>query len=189
MVYLIYFWKIENAFKCNNKKPAENLLPIITDAHEIYVCNILYNVYFPNENTWWKWINVMSVKEQIVPFSWPTKCLFYRAATIWKTLTDRRPPQKRKMSHYHDDQTKILSPETISGKTCTHTFSSNCRPCGTFGDNGNLIPLTFCRYVNPERTKQFSPLWLTQFQSERERPRLCRISIRHNLGPSSLTYM
>ena len=23
----------------------------------------------------------MSVKEQIVPFSWPTKCLFYRAAT------------------------------------------------------------------------------------------------------------
>ena len=91
----------------------------------------------------------MSVKEQIVPFSWPTKCLFYRAATIRKTLTDRRPPQKRKMSHYHDDQTKILSPETISGKTCTHTFSSNCRPCGTFGDSGDLIPHTFCRYINP----------------------------------------
>ena len=118
-------------------------------------------------------------------------CRFFFLTSFWLAGMLFEDPWKavKWSSHYHDDQTKILSSKTISGKTCTHTFSSNCRPCGTFGDNGNLIPLTFCRYIDPERTKQFSPLWLTQFQSERERPRLCRISIRHNLGPSSLTYM
>ena len=76
-------------------------------------------------------------------------------ATVRKTLTDWRPPQKRKMSHYHDDQTKILSPETISGKTCTHTFSSNCRPCGDhLGTVGIWSPLLFADT-------------LTKFQSER----------------------
>ena len=156
----------------------------------------------------------MSVKEQIVPFSWPTKCLFYRAATkgrrnhlgrlgyiqafgiycafycffgrivffklngdqsfffwciIWSKqifIASAAPASVRKlwrtedllknekMSHYHDDQTKILSPATISnfGKTCTHTFTSNCRPSGTYWDSGDLVLLLFADT-------------LTQFQS------------------------